>query len=154
MTSPEENQNLVQIFLNRVERFKSRDALLFKDSQTRKFRSITWEDWARRVKHTALGLHGCGVRPGDRVSILSENRPEWTIADFGILSLGAASVPVYPTSSCPDIHYLLQNAGVQILFVSTASQLERIQSVLRENSTLRRVICFEEPKTDWEKVLP
>lgn len=141
--SPEETLNLVQIFLNRADRYSSRQALLYKDPIKKSYQPISWEAWKKSVRNTALGLYALGVRKGDRVGILSENRPEWTYADLGALSLGAIDVPIYPTSSEQDVSFILQNAGLETLFVSTPTQFERIRAVSDQSASLRSVILIE-----------
>ncbi len=144
----EENKNLVQLFLSRVSRYQNRPALFFKGCPSGPYLSLTWHGWGERVKQTALGLHSRGVRRGDHVAILSENRPEWTFADLGILSLGAASVPIYPTSSYREIAYIVENAGVEIIFVSNLEQWEKIKPLFQENPKLRHAILFNEAPED------
>src|SRR4051812_42474276 len=63
------------------------------------WRHIAGADFARRVRHVALGLQALGARRGDRVALLSENRPEWSLTDLAILSLGAVNVPIYTTQA-------------------------------------------------------
>src|SRR4029450_1736258 len=63
--------------------------------------------FVRRVKGVALGLAALGIRPGDRIALHSENRPEWSIADMAILSLGAINVPIYTTQAVDQIEFIL-----------------------------------------------
>ena len=65
--------------------------------------NITAAEFVERVKDVALGLAALGIRPGDRIALLSENRPEWSIADMAILSLGAINVPIYTTQAVDQI---------------------------------------------------
>lgn len=131
MASDELSLNLVQIYLDRVSRYQSRPALYFKDKARQgAYTPISWTDWAAQVRRFAYALKSLGAVPGARIGLLSENRPEWTVADLAILSLGAIVVPVYPTSSCQDLEYYIQNAGIEIFIVSTEDQLQRTREVL------------------------
>ncbi|MFA5158953.1 MAG: long-chain fatty acid--CoA ligase [Candidatus Omnitrophota bacterium] len=122
----EENGNLVQVFRNRARFFGSKKALFYKiRGEYTGFYS--WRDWMKIVRETALALHLLGIRKGDHVGILSENGPEWTFADLGILSLGAVSVPVYPTASLEDIRYIINHADLKALFVSSEEQYRKIE---------------------------
>lgn len=132
--------NLVEMFQWRVGKSISRPALWFK--REGRFHSITWGEFSGQVERAALALHHFGIRKGDRVGILSENRPEWAFADLGILSLGAASVPIYPTSSPKECHYILEHSEVTTLFLSTQEQLQKVK-VLIDQRKLERVICFD-----------
>jgi long-chain acyl-CoA synthetase len=83
----------------------------------------------RDVVGVARAFESWGVRKGDRVAILSENRPEWTIADFATLALGAITVPVYSTQTAEQTAFILNDSGARVLVVSTQSQLEKVLSV-------------------------
>jgi long-chain acyl-CoA synthetase len=135
--------NLVQIFLSRCKLHPERPALYYKSKGANRYFSLTWAEWQDKVEKAALGLHALGVRKGDRVAILSENRPEWAISDLAVLSLGAITVPIYPTSSPQDVSYLLQNAGVQTLLVSSLEHLNRLQRELEDTLKLKHVILFD-----------
>lgn len=132
--------SLVGMFLWRAGQSSLKPALWFKRSGRYQF--ISWKEFRERVERVALALHQWGVRRGDRIGILSENRPEWAFADLGILSLGAASVPIYPTNSVKECHYILEHAEVSVLFVSTLEQLEKVRPLL-EQGRLRMVIGFD-----------
>lgn len=71
-----------------------------------------------RVRHVALGLTTLGIKPGDRVAVLSENRPEWSITDLAILSLRAVNVPIYTTQAVEQVRFILEDSGARVLFVS------------------------------------
>jgi long-chain acyl-CoA synthetase len=76
---------------------------------------ISSAEFVRRVRHIALGLVGMGIQPRDRVALISENRPEWSIADLAILSIGAVSVPIYTTQSVDQIQFILEDSGSRAL---------------------------------------
>jgi len=79
---------------------------------------ITYQMFSNRVKHVASGLMRAGIKPGDRVGILMENRPEWAVIDYAILSIGAVTVPLYCSYRPQDIAYVLNDSGASIVFVS------------------------------------
>lgn len=141
--APKENAlTLPQIFFDRVIRFGSKTALLSKNPLSKKYEPISWKQWDLRVRQTAWALLGLGVKAQARIGLLSENRPEWTYVDLGALSLGAVVVPIYPTSSLPDVAHILENAGIEVLFLSSQAQWERLQPVLSSRSNLK-VIIFD-----------
>jgi len=145
MTHQEESLNLVQIFYQRALHYDRRTALLTKDPKGNAYYPIAWNDWAKAVEETALGLAALGVKKGDRVGILSENRPEWTYADLGALSLGAVTVPFYVSSSYQDIAYMVGHTELEVLFVSNGPQWDRIRGLLNEGLKLRKIILFDSP---------
>src|SRR5579863_4638460 len=101
---------------------------------------ISSSEIARKVAGTAQGLKALGVRKGDRIAILSENRPAWTIADFAILLLGAVTVPVYATLTPEQTAYTLRDSGATVIFVSTELQLRKVQAILPQTQIQKIVI--------------
>ncbi|UOQ77383.1 long-chain fatty acid--CoA ligase [Hymenobacter sp. 5516J-16] len=80
--------------------------------------------------HVSLGLHQLGIGRGDKVAIISANRPEWVVADFGIAQLGAVSVPMYPTITVEDYRHIFQDAGVRVVLVQDKKLLARVQQAV------------------------
>lgn len=116
-----------QLFFSSAEKYVSRVALGYKHGG--KFQGqITWAEWLLEVKQTACGLASLGIAHGDRVGILAENCPSWTYADLGTLLLGAIVVPIYPTSSAADLSFIINNAGIKALFISTPDQYEKVRA--------------------------
>jgi long-chain acyl-CoA synthetase len=117
------------------------DQLLFKHDGA--WRPIDTVTFLRRVADLARGLRALGVVPGDRVAILSENRPEWTLADHAILLAGGAGVPIYPTLMPDQIGFILADSGAKVLFVSTPALRGRVESIRAHLPDLRHVVGFE-----------
>ncbi|HEY2914737.1 MAG TPA: long-chain fatty acid--CoA ligase, partial [Candidatus Angelobacter sp.] len=84
-----------------------------------------------------------GIHKGDRVAILSENRPEWMIADFACVSTGIIDVPIYATLTADQTLYLLQNSGTRVIFVSTLEQLRKVQSI-RSQTSLEKIVVMDD----------
>jgi long-chain acyl-CoA synthetase len=108
------------------------------------WRALDYRDLAERVHAASIGLRELGVRDGDRVAILSENRPEWAITDYACLAARTTDVPIYPTLPARQIEYILRDAGAVALVVSTAAQLEKVRSIQARLPALRHVIAFDE----------
>jgi len=104
--------------------------------------SISAEELYRNVVGVARALEGWGIGKGDRVAILSENRPEWTITDFACLAIGAVVVPIYSTLTDRQTANLLRDAGVRAIAVSTKQQLDKVLSV-REQTFLERILVMD-----------
>jgi long-chain acyl-CoA synthetase len=94
----------------------------------------------RGVVGLARTLEHWGIRKGDRVAILSENRPEWTITDFAVLSLGAVTVPIYATQTAEQTSYILNDSGTRVIAVSTKYQLEKITGIQRQTPVERILV--------------
>src|SRR5438445_6669262 len=81
----------------------------------------SWGEVGEAVRRLARGLAALGIEPGDRVALVSENRPEWVIADLAIMAAGAVTVPAYVTNTVEDHRHILGNSGARAAIVSTAS---------------------------------
>jgi long-chain acyl-CoA synthetase len=98
--------------------------------------------FVERVKHVALGLAALGVRPGDRIALLSENRPEWSIVDLAILSLGAINVPIYTTQALDQIEFILADSGCKAIFIANRKLFRHARPALA-NRVLEQLIFFD-----------
>jgi long-chain acyl-CoA synthetase len=107
--------------------------------------NISAEDFIERVRDVALGLAEMGIKPGDRIALLSENRPEWSIADLAILSLGAINVPIYTTQAVDQVRYILTDSGTRAIFVSNRKLYTHAEDALEGLDFLEKIIFFEEP---------
>src|ERR1041384_390826 len=128
------------LILGAVSRHNKDDALNYRADG--KWHNIPAAAFVERVKNGALGLSGLGVRPGDRIALLSENRPEWSIADLAILSLGAINVPIYTTQALDQVEYILSDSGAHAMFISSRRLYKHVQPVLAKHS-LERLIFFD-----------
>ena len=133
---------LNQLFFDAVTKFNRTDALQVKIGGV--YKSISHNEVAERVRHAARGLSSLGVRRGDRVAILAENRPEWAVADFACLTAGMTDVPIYPTLPADQIAYILKDSGAVAIFVSTKIQAEKIREIRSQLPSLKTVISFDD----------
>jgi long-chain acyl-CoA synthetase len=101
----------------------------------------------RGVVGVSRALASWGVGKGDRIAILSENRPEWTITDFAALALGAVTVPIYATQTADQTSLLLNDSGARIIAVSTKSQLEKMLAIQR-HTAVERILVMDEIETE------
>ena len=131
---------LNRLFFDAVTKFDKPDALQVKVGGV--YTPISSRTLADQVRQVALGLQELGIKPGDRVAILSENRPEWAVADYAALTSGLADVPLYPTLPAEQIPYLLNDSGSVAIFVSTPEQAAKIAQIKGECPALRHVIGF------------
>jgi long-chain acyl-CoA synthetase len=132
---------LTQLFFQAIERYDKPDALQAKIGG--RYEPISHRSLLERVRHVAYALQQIGVKPGDRVAILSENRPEWAIADFACLTTGVTDVAIYPTLPDPQIAYILKDSGATAIFVSTAEQAQKLATIRHQLPALRCVISFD-----------
>jgi len=142
---------LNQLFLTAVERYRRPDALQVK--RDGRYHPISHDTLLERVRRVSLGLEELGVRSGDRVAILSENRPEWAIVDYAVLSLGAADVPVYPNLPADQVAYILRDSGACVAFVSNPDQAAKVAASRATCPALRHVIGFGAPTSGIDRSL-
>lgn len=142
---------LVEVFFQAIDRYAKGDALRARVDGA--WRSISHSDLEERVRHLALGLESLGLERGDRIAILSENRPEWAMADYAALCMGALDVPIYATLPPNQVAYILRDSGARYIFVSTAEQLAKIEEVWADLPSLERVIVFDEVETTDPRVV-
>jgi long-chain acyl-CoA synthetase len=100
----------------------------------------------RNVIGVSRALESWGIRKGDRVAILSENRPEWTTTDFAALALGAVTVPIYSTQTAEQTAFILNDSGARVVVVSTNSQLEKVLTI-QGHTLVERIIVMDQVAT-------
>ncbi len=135
--------NLAELFLEAVDTHKKPDALKYKKDGA--WHNISHDELYAEVKRAALGLAALGIGAGDRVAILSENRPEWLISDFACVMLGAVSVPLYPVLPADQVEYLLRDSESKVILVSTEVQLLKVRELRDDVSSLEHVVSFDPP---------
>ncbi len=111
--------------------------------QATQWAPISSRELYRKVMGTARSLAAWGIGRGDRVAILSENRPEWAVADFASMLLGAADVPIYPTLTEEQTLVILQDSGARLAFVSTVEQLKKIFAI-KNRTAIEKVIVMDD----------
>jgi long-chain acyl-CoA synthetase len=135
---------LVELFLDAVARLKDHPALGHREDG--EWRTITYGEVFDRVRHVAGALTDVGLQRGDRAAILSDNRPEWALADYGCLCAGVVGVPIYSTLTAEQVQYVLANSGARLIFLADQDQLEKVQKIWTELPDLKRVVVFDRPK--------
>ncbi len=125
-----------------TQRNAARPALVAKDGG-KAWQPLTYAELGVRLRAFSLGLRSLGVNPGDRVAILSENRPEWAVADLATLAMGGVTVPIYPTLPSPQVAYLLADSGARAVVVSDAKQLRKVIESREFNPELTIFVAME-----------
>jgi long-chain acyl-CoA synthetase len=141
---------LPQFCLTAIEQYNKPDAL--NQKRDGEWVHISAEALIRRVRHVALGLAQLGIRSGDRVALLSENRPEWSITDLAILSIGAVNVPIYTTQAVDQVRFILEDCGARAIFVSGRRVFKHARKGLENIESLERIIFFEESASDDARI--
>src|SRR5690348_3071547 len=144
-------ENLVSLFLTRAG--EKGDAPFLWAKGSGEWRSTSWAEAARQVASLAASLKRIGLAPGDRVALVSENRPEWLIADLGIMAAGCVTVPTYTTNTTRDHAHVLGNSGARAVIVSNQKLAKNLVPAVLTSSECHHVIAMEPLRTgqapDW-----
>jgi len=103
----------------------------------------SWQQWLRKSRDIAYGLHAIGFRPGDVASIIANAVPEWVYADMGILCAGGVSSGIYPTDSSAQVEYLVNDSRTAVIFAEDEEQLDKVLSCRARCPTLQRIVVFD-----------
>jgi long-chain acyl-CoA synthetase len=106
--------------------------------------SITYAELGERIRVAAKALLELGIRQGDRVGIFAPNRPEWTIADFAIMSVGAISVAIYATETTKGAEHIPRDAEVRLVFVGGQAQYDKVKSFIAAHDQLETIVTFDD----------
>jgi long-chain acyl-CoA synthetase len=141
---------LNRIFQDSVRKYALNPALSSKIAD--EYKTITYQEMGAKVRAFASGLVTLGVKRGDRIALLSENRPEWAIADIGIMHIGAVNVAIFPTLPPGQVRYIVNDSGAKIILVSDKSQLSKALEVKKELPDLQ-IITMDCPSEASNNVI-
>ena len=137
---------LTRLFFDAVEGYERPNALQVKVGGA--YQPISHRTLAARVRHAAFGLRALGLTEGSSIGILSENRPEWAIADYACLTARYLDVPIYPTLPAEQMAYILRDSGAAAIFVSSSVQAQKVAAVRASLPALKYVIAFDDVSGD------
>ncbi|MDX1547782.1 MAG: AMP-binding protein, partial [Rhodothermales bacterium] len=155
-------ETIPQMFTRVAAHFdgQRRAALSYKDRATKEWVDISWEAFREQVHAAAGYLHARGVRPGDRVAILAENRPEWAVVDMATQILGGVNVALYTSLPASQVGYIVQDAGAKVLVVSVSIQLRKAEEVFESCPALEEIVTMSELRAEhpdyvkyWDDVM-
>ena len=137
-----ELRTLCDIFYHSVETYRKPAALRYKKDGA--WRDISSEEFRRAVEELSMGLRGLGIDRGDRVAILSENRPEWATPTWPTLCAAAVDVPIYTSLTPPQILYILNDSQSKAIFVSNETQAAKVAEIRAQAPALKHVIRMDD----------
>ncbi len=139
-------QTLPSFCIESFRRNGKKDALAFKIDDVWNY--LSGPEAVERIKRIATGLGSLGVKAGDRIAIISENRPEWSLTDLAILSLRAVNVPIYTTQAVEQIRYILEDSGAKMLFVSGEKLYKHAEAAIQSVESIEKLIFFDADAAD------
>ncbi len=133
---------------NYLEKYPNQDAALAckRDGVWRKY-SI--QEYVELTNYISFGMMKLGIKPGDKVGIVSGNRPEWNMIDFATMQVGAVSIPIYPTISQDDYRHILNHAEMKMIFIDGKELRNKLQPILPEVKTLKFIYTFNNLGTEF-----
>jgi long-chain acyl-CoA synthetase len=138
---PFERDTLPKLFFQAIDRFDRPDAMRYKASG--QWHTLSHREIERQVTQLAAALSEAGIQKGDRIAILSENRPEWAITDYAALGLGITDAPLYPTLPANQIEYILNDCEAKAILLSTREQLDKIHEIKDRVPSLQHIVIFD-----------
>jgi long-chain acyl-CoA synthetase len=133
--------SVARMLLNRIS--ASPHAEAFRYPQDHGWESVTWQQVGERVENIAAGLIALGIAPEDRVALASSTRYEWVLIDFAIMSAGAATTTVYPTTMASDVAYIVSNSGSRVVLAENRIQVDKLLSHRAELPEVSKVVVID-----------
>jgi len=132
---------LFDLLDNYLEKYTNQEAALAckRNGEWRKF-SI--QEYAELTNYISYGMLNLGIKSGDKVGIVSSNRPEWNMIDFAIMQIGAVSIPIYPTISQDDYRHILKHAEMKMIFIEGKELGNKLKPIFQETKTLEHIYTF------------
>jgi long-chain acyl-CoA synthetase len=142
-----EDRHLAAMIAQSCRQYGDRIAMRYKSGED--WQAITYRELGKRIQHITAALIKMGVQAGDRVGIFSQNRTEWAITDFAILSVDAVTVPIYATNTSSQTEYIVRDAGLKVIFVGDTEQYEKVRAFADKDDLLRHIILFDTPASGF-----
>lgn len=152
-----EIRTLCDLYFHTIDELKRPDLLMRKRKGL--WEVVSSEEVADTVEKFSCGLMALGVKPGDKVVLISEDRPKWLLADYSILTAGAVTVPLYSTLNAPETAYIVNNSDAEVAVVSNEDQANKLLSQKDSLKRLRNIVVMDPPTgglgelLTWAKVM-
>jgi long-chain acyl-CoA synthetase len=136
--------SVAAMFINRVATSPSHEAFRYiRPGNGDEWVSVTWSEAGDRVRNLAAGLISLGVQAEQRVALASATRYEWVLADLAVMCAGAATTTVYPTTTAPDVAYIVANSGSRVVIAEDDSQLAKLRDNRTELTDVEKVVLID-----------
>jgi long-chain acyl-CoA synthetase len=144
------HNNLAEMFFTTAQRLGERTAYMYKKEN--EYHSISFNEANESVKKIAAGLSSLDIKPGDKVALISPNRYEWAFSDYAILSLGAITVPIYPSLMPEQVQYILLDSEARVILCSEEDQYAKVIKIRDKCPDLQSVVVFDDIKDDGKHI--
>ena len=137
------NSHLSRLIHDQAQKYGDREALIYKDFGGKEWKSMSWNQFADKVKQVSNALLNLGVKVQENVGVFSQNSIQYLFADFGAWGIRAVTIPFYATSSEQQIQFMVSDAKIRFLFVGEQEQYDKARRVVSMCQTLERIIIFD-----------
>jgi len=144
-------ENIVSMVLERASRYGSRDVFRYKVGDSNSYKGISWSELVDKTQNVSRALKVLGFGFADNIGIFSDNRPEWVIADLGILGVRGVVVPFYATSSKQQIKYIVDETEMRLIFAGNQDQYEKALWLLENTESVKTIVVFDPNITSKDK---
>jgi long-chain acyl-CoA synthetase len=144
-------KSLPVAMLESCERHRAKPALLYRVKG--EFQPISYEEFRKKVFEIACGLRAQGISVGDRVAIIAENSKEWGLIDWAVLSLGAVTVPIYPTLLVDQIGYLLKDSGSKLIFAGDPKLQSKAEAAISAEDLDTKIVVIDGPRPNLDSII-
>ncbi len=134
--------HFVEEIKNNINSYSKKNALFYKDSISKKWIGISWNEFGRQASQMSKALLNFGIKKQDNIAIYSENMPKWIISDLAIMGIRAVTVPIYATNSKSEAEYIINDAKIEVLFAGEQEQYDNAIEILKTSKFLKLIVAF------------
>ncbi|MEA1882600.1 MAG: AMP-binding protein, partial [Candidatus Marinimicrobia bacterium] len=130
-----------KLFWRQVESFPDKISIWSKEAGL--WKSFTWNDYGSTSKKIGNALYASGIQKGDKISILSETRPEWVMCDMGIICSGCVTAPIYQSNTEEQVFYIADQSDSVLAFVEDQEQLDKMLAIWDRLPNIKKIVVFD-----------
>jgi long-chain acyl-CoA synthetase len=139
------SRNIISSIVQNIGTYGEQEAARFQRTNSNVWYSYTWRELGDLIRNTSRALLSIGVEKQDNIGIFSQNKVEWSIADLGIMSIGAVAVPIYATNTASQAKYITDESEIKVIFVGDLEQYEKALEIYSDSSSkLEKIVVFED----------
>lgn len=144
------DETIIHVFWDRVKTMPDKPAMMYKTASS-PYKTLSWKEEGQLISELSAGLLSFGIKSGEKAAIVSSSRAHWTWSDLASLSIGAVTVPVYPSLNSNETFYVLNHCEATVAFLENPRQLKKLASLPSLPENLKFVVLFE---GEWQEEFP
>ena len=136
-------QHIVHMLRERAAKYGTREVYRYRKNGEKQFSSISWNELISETETVSAALLSMGFGTGSNIGIFSNNKPEWSITDYGILGIRGVVVPFFGTATKEQVKYIVDETKMELMFVGNQEQLEKADWVLNHSQSLKKIVVYD-----------